>query len=614
MCGICGIVGKAGNLGAMVTAMHHRGPDDSGTFTDHYVSLGMTRLSILDTSPAGRQPMSTADKKVWLVYNGEFYNFREQRNVLESAGYRFRSDSDTEVLLRMYCCYGDDFLEKIRGMFSLAIYDKREGPGKEKVLLARDGFGIKPLLIADIGSSFLFASEMKSLLASGLISREINTEALAILLVKGSIPQPMTAVAGVHMLLPGYRMILQAGKKTFHRFSQLACHQKEFLSNLDYNELTRYISGKLEESVDAHMVSDVPVGAFLSGGIDSSLLTALMTRLSGQKVKTFSVGFGEEGEDIDESGDAQKIARFIDSHHTRVHITGKDVGENIRHFAGALDQPSVDGLNSYFISRAAAGHVTVAVSGTGGDELFAGYPWFIQMYGETRKNNGRYGDYEDDNQFPLRYWQKYRIFGGNAARDLLLPHIERQVDIGKLFRDSAYRADELANGDPLQRVSALCLGGYTRDQLLRDIDAVSMAHSLEVRVPFLDREIAAAALSLPMETKLKIAGTLPPPGAAYKDTGAKEILFDIGKEILPANIDTQQKRGFTMPLNHWLKTSLKEMLEDTLSVETTRSRQLFTPEGIEKTKEDFYTGKTGWARPWLLMMIELWQREVLYNS
>ena len=382
MCGICGVWGGEGReaVGAMVGAMRHRGPDDSGAFDDRRAALGMTRLAIIDTSAGGHQPMQTPDGNITLVYNGELYNFREERRLLEARGCEFRSTSDTEVVLRMYEHYGDDFLKRMRGMFALALYDRRRGPGRERLLLARDQMGIKPLLYARRGGRLVFASEVKALLASGLIEPEVDPVSLRLLLSYGSVYQPRTILRGVRMLLPAHRLIVEGGGERVERYWSLGLDRREGLRLRPYEELVEEMASVLEESVRLQMVSDVPLGAFLSGGVDSSLLVALMARqVTGHRVKTFSVGFEGEGRDIDETDDAERTARHIGTDHTRVIVSGEDVRERIRHIAYGLDQPTVDGVNSYFVSMAARRAVTVAISGTGGDELFAGYPWFALM-------------------------------------------------------------------------------------------------------------------------------------------------------------------------------------------------------------------------------------------
>ena len=646
MCGICGISGRDGTgaLDRMIRAMRHRGPDDSGAYVDEQISLGMARLSILDLTEAGRQPMCNPAGTIWIVYNGETYNFREERQVLEAKGHTFRSNSDTEVVLRMYEVYGDDFLLCLRGMFALAIYDKRRGVGRERLLLARDQLGVKPLIYVENSGKLLFASEMKSILASGMIQPTIDPIALRMLLTYGSVYQPRTILTGVRMLLPGHRLICERGRVQIHRYWSLKTNRIPELKNLSYGELVDRTAEMMTESVRLQMVSDVPVGAFLSGGVDSSLLVGLMTRIAGRRVKTFSVGFEDEGAHIDESDEAQATAAFLNADHTRVVVTGSDVRDSMSHIAASLDQPSVDGVNTYFVSQAARKAVTVAISGTGGDELFAGYPWFPKavMY-EDEKNLrpfetawkeylssllgssifnrfllGEYGDKLDTIRnragFIPRYACNYQIFGVRGAASILAPDLRKRAHAGESLFQDLRPLDELSRSGALERSSALCLRGYTNNQLLRDIDAVSMAHSLEVRVPFLDVKVVNYALSLPRESKLgQIDPQTNPWTATYREMGSKKVLIDAGRKlgILPEDIDLQPKRGFGMPFDAWLKGTIREIMEDTLSEKAVRQRGLLDPSAVANVTKQFEAGQVSWPQPWLLVILELWSRSVM---
>jgi asparagine synthase (glutamine-hydrolysing) len=646
MCGISGILGnpKHQQIESMVNAMHHRGPDDAGIFHEAGIALGMARLSVIDITPAGHQPMRNQNGSVWIVYNGETYNFWQERAILEEKGHRFDSHSDTEVVLRMYEVYGDDFLLRLRGMFALAIYDKRKGAGRERLLLARDHLGIKPLLYCHAGTRFLFASEMKALLATGLVERQVEPEALRLLLTFGSVIQPYTMLKGVRMLPQGHRLVIENGIERIERFWRLDVGRRGEVVGLPYPELVLLVRDAIEESVRLQMLSDVPLGAFLSGGVDSSLLVALMARNSSHRIKTFSVGFEAEGASMDESDDAEKTARFIGTEHLKVIVTGQDVRERIFHIAAALDQPSVDGVNSYFVSLAARHAVTVAISGTGGDELFAGYPWFITMdvaeeqdlrhplrskLGEIVSSfarahvldplaarPGRSGSILDRFRksygFVPRYSRIYNIFGSQGASVVLSSAMQRLVSLGQDMSRDIDAADELSFASPVERVSALCLRGYTQNQLLRDIDAVSMAHSLEVRVPLLDPLLADLALSLPRTAKLgKLKGVKNPETASYHDTGTKRVLVDAAEGLLPPGMDRQPKRGFGMPFDIWLKKPLLEVFNDALSSEAVKQRGFFDEVVVSQLKEDFLADKSSWPQPWLLMMTELWCREVL---
>ena len=648
MCGICGVLSSGDNrdtVSNMVAAMRHRGPDDRGIIARGDATLGMTRLAIIDTTSGGHQPMETPDGLISIVYNGELYNFHAERELLNSKGYQFVSSSDTEVVLRMYEHYGDDFLRRMRGMFALAIHDRRRGPGREKLLLARDQMGIKPLLYARARGQLVFASELKALLASGLITPKIDEVSLRLLLTYGSVSQPRTILSGVRALLPAHRMIVENGAERIERYWSLRADQSKHLRELPYQEQIEEVTRALEESVRLQMISDVPLGAFLSGGIDSSLLVAMMARqVTSERVKTFSVGFEAEGRTIDETDVSERTARFIGTDHSRVVVSGKEVRDRICHIASALDQPSVDGVNSYFVSLAARRAVTVAISGTGGDELFAGYPSFIKMKLETTGNGhdswmgsmrGRIVDLANQPSFDrlvflrggwriarLReesFLNKYgainTIFHTNQATELIAPPLRKMAQAGRSYHQDCTHIDELPTARVIERTSALCLRGYTNNQLLRDIDAVSMSHSLEIRVPFLDPVIADIAMSLPDEAKLgslsDFSGLGEAVAASYRATGAKRILLDIGKKFLPADFDLTPKRGFGMPFGDWLRGPLRDVIEDTLSVDATRQRGLLDPTAVTAVKNDFQNNSGPWYKPWLLMMLELWSRQVL---
>jgi len=644
MCGICGILGENNEpaMKAMVAAMHHRGPDDHGEFFSDGISMGMARLSIIDTSPCGHQPMSNPDKTIWIVYNGETYNFREERERLEELGHTFHSASDTEVILHLYEQYGDDCVLRMQGMFAFAIYDIRDRE-KPRLFIARDPLGIKPLLYAENDQGFIFASEMKSILSSGLVKPEVNPEALRQLLTYGSVTQPNTFISGVRMLLPGHRLIFQHGSHIVENYWAIDVHrQVPEHTGKTYEELCLLLRSNLEKCVRQHMVSDVPVGAFLSGGIDSSILVALMAKCSTIPVKTFSVGFESGSYSTDEADDAETIARFIGTDHTRVVVTGAEVRQRIHHFASSLDQPSVDGLNSYFVSLAASRTVKVAISGTGGDELFAGYPWFITMAKvEASKNNHPHitalieksGRFFQNSAFDrciasplgriidlargragffIRFARIFLIFPARDVALLLSPSMKKSLNFGRGYEKDLYLNERFSQFSLIQKISALCLENYTRNQLLRDIDVVSMSHSLEVRVPFLDRHLAEFAFSLPDETKLGDFSKISSQNQSYRSTGAKRILIDSCKDLLPKDIDLQEKRGFGMPFEAWMKGSLKDVIEDTLSEDSIKKRGLFNSNAIQKLTIGFFRNeKTGWSHVWLLMIIELWCREVI---
>jgi asparagine synthase (glutamine-hydrolysing) len=642
MCGICGFTGPRADdaLGAMVDALHHRGPDDSGMWTDENVSLGMARLAVIDPSPAGHQPMATPDGGIHVVYNGEVYNFAEHRSRLEGSGVRFRSGSDTEVVMRLYERYGDDFVVRLRGMFAIVIWDRRPGPGRERLLLVRDHLGIKPLLYAETPGRLVFASELKALLAGGFVAPTIDAIALRMLLTYGSVVQPRTMLSGVLALPPGHRLIVDGGRTRVERYWTLGLDRRPGLRQSSYSDQVEAVAAVLEESARLQLVSDVPLGAFLSGGVDSAILVAVMAKALGSPVRTFSVGFAGEAEDIDESADAERMARHLGTHHTTAVVRGGDVRDHITAIAGALDQPSVDGVNSYFVSMAARRDVTVAVSGTGGDELFAGYPWFITMARDASRGArepwralarsvlaaaARHSAFDPllrhrgggrvhllrAGGFVGTYGETYQIFGPVRTARLLAPGVAASAGAGTPPHRDLAMLDELPAGSAVERVTALATRGYLTNQLLRDIDAVSMAHSLEVRVPYLDPVVVDTALSLPDSAKLGDASRADPYGQTYRDTGAKRVLIDVGHRWLPRDFDVQRKRGFAMPFADWMQGALRDVVVDTLDPAVARRRGLLDASAVGHIRDRALRREIGWAEPWLLMMLELWCREVL---
>jgi asparagine synthase (glutamine-hydrolysing) len=586
--------------------------------------------------------MGSPDGRVWIVLNGEMYNYREERARLAGHGVRFRSMSDTEVVLALYLSHGDEFVHHLRGMFAVAVYDGRGGPGRERLVLARDHFGIKPLLYTRAGGGLVFASELKALLAGGAVQSALDPVALWQLLALGTVCQPRTLLGQVRALPPAHRLVCEGGRVREERYWSLATDRVSGLRELPYPEQVARVQAVLAESVQAQLVADVPVGAFLSGGIDSALTVALMAQAHGGALRTFSVGFDASGEAPDETDDAAVVARHLGTDHRRVQVTGADVRENIAHLASALDQPSVDGVNTYFVSRATAGAVKVALSGTGGDDVFAGYPWFqaAQGYQELQRRAplagavrtllarvARHRGWERLPHGRLARWlqaarqidflgtyrAQYQIFGEAGAWRCLAPGLRREVKAAAGVLAPFDGADELPGGSGIDRATALCLRGYTQNQLLRDVDAMSMAHSLEVRVPFLDPIVADTALSLPDEARFGAPDAAAPP-TSYRGAGVKRVLMDIGRPLLPAGFDRRTKRGFTLPFGTWMAGPLRDVMHDALSPQSVRRRGLLDPAAVADVLQRFEQGRASWVQPWVLMMLELWFRHVVEAS
>tara|TARA_R110001583_G_scaffold178083_2_gene333787 strand:+ start:12465 stop:14381 length:1917 start_codon:yes stop_codon:yes gene_type:complete len=631
MCGIAGLFGHPDLVAvkAMTEALNNRGPDDYGYWEDTKVSLGHTRLSIIDLSDAAHQPMVAADGDVIITFNGEIYNYIELRERLKDSGFSFKSQSDTEVVLALYLKYKDDFVDHLRGIFAVAIYDRRAGAGHQRMVLARDQFGVKPLLYTERNSQFLFASELKALLASGLVAREIDPIAVRELLMVGSVYQPRTMLAGVKALPPAHRMIVDARGVRVQRYWSLARDRVAGLRNASHAEATAAVKEALEDSVRHQMIADVPVGAFLSGGIDSALLVALMSQHSSGNLKTYSVGFGADDSFLDETNDADLVARYLGTDHHRLEVTGEDMLASMGEIGKALDQPSVDGVNSFFVSKAAAQNVKVAISGTGGDELFAGYPWFSAMqdtrnlpiigaiakYSRRMHVKSRRFDQLFDRlrhcDFNGKYSKQHRIFSREQSERLLRPSLSGVGKSISFHADLLENVDEIVDGEPLERVTALCLRGYTQNQLMRDIDAVSMYHSLEVRVPFLDTVVADTALSLSPNLKIRPSLDENALAGSYRATGMKRVLLDIGRDMLPTGFDNRPKRGFGLPIDRWLKGDLSEIMLEVLSTETITHRGLFDPSAISSLVQMYRKGKAPWTHVWMLIIVELWCQQVL---
>lgn len=607
MCGICGVLGVANaqdRVAKMVAAMHHRGPDDKGEWARGPHALGMTRLAFQDLSSAGHQPMASPDETVWLVYNGEMYNAPEERRGLEELGYRFRSTSDTEVILTLYRHYGADCLPRIRGIFALGIVDLRDDADNPTILLARDPLGVKPLLFhRDENGGVVFASELKAMLASGMITPRIEPRALRCLLENGSIYQPETLLQGITMVPPAHKVTIRDGRIDTARYWSLGTDRVAGLRSADYGEQIQVMGDALRETVRAQLIGDVPIGAFLSGGVDSATLVALMAAEIGQKVRTFSVGFDESLRVIDETGLAGQFASHLGTDHTRIQIGPQMIRDEIDSIVDAIDQPSIDGLNTYFVSKVTGRSVKAAISGTGGDDLFMGYPWHAHMLRRTDQGTNFLTEYA------AAAGQFHQTFAATDADQLIAPALASESARDRLADYAAI--DELGQCETVDRITALTLRGYTNNQLLRDIDAMSMAHSLEVRVPYLDPVIIDLGLSLPATAKL----ANPHPDAtmrqSYRASGIKRILIDVARPLLPAGFDEVPKRGFGIPFGPWLNGPLRDMVIDVLKPGRVEKTGVLNPLAMARLQRLLADGKevSGW-RLWLMMTTQIWSERM----
>lgn len=637
MCGIAGIVGAASDcseiLGDMLQAQAHRGPDSSGCVAFDGGAAGAVRLALVDLSDHGQMPMWSPDRRVAIVFNGEMYNYAAERQRLSSRAYPFRSTTDTEVILALYLEHGLSFVDHIRGMFALAILDWRQSTpgGRPTLVLARDHFGIKPLYLAwpqgPLGP-LVFASEIRSLLASGLIARAIDTEALKDYLAIGFVLQPKTIITAVEMLQPGSLIrITPSGSIERRTFWTIPSAQPVRES---FEESAERLREVLDESVALHALADAPVGAFLSGGIDSSGVVGLMIRKN-PRLRTYSLRT-TDFQESDESHQAEAFARSLGCEHTTVEVGGREVLEFLPRFAAELDQPSTDGFNTWLISRWAARDVKGVLSGLGGDEWFSGYPsnlkmmklatlsgrpraWMGRLAGAVRALApdtyvGRSLEHASSLGRPLNTWLYYRrIFGyGWAARLVKGAGLQRNG-----YREVEHR---LASVNPEwcreSIVGLACLldvDVYMRSQLLRDSDATSMASSLELRVPLVDLRVAEFSRSCADDFKLSRRGSN---RTEYANTGAKRVLIEALKDVLPANVAQRPKRGFSLPYKQWMETSLQPLLREMCSRRVLAERGLVDPDLAVKLALGKSTQRVPSSlQAWSLMILELWCRAVI---
>ena len=641
MCGIAGIVVRPEHslpdlrerLGAMAGAMVHRGPDDEGIFVtdDGRIGLASRRLAIRDLSPAGHMPMANGDGSVWLTYNGEIYNADELRSELESRNYRFRSRSDTEVVLHGYEAWGAGITQRLRGMFAFAVLDQRPGTGPQwtrgsydsrQLFLARDHMGVKPLYYAHCPDAFVFASELKALLASDLVSRDLSPSGLVGYLLMGSVPNPLTIYQGVSALPPATSLSVssacpdQASEETYWH---LSADEREPASA---SEAVERISALLAESVRIRLVSDVPLGAFLSGGLDSSSVVAFMRQATSGPIRTCSMAFAER--DYSEARYARAVADALGTDHYERVVTADELVQEFDDILSSLDQPSVDGVNTYFVSQTArqAG-LTVALSGLGGDELFGGYPnTFVQVPQMLRAlrlvqavPGGPQLTRAALNCVPLRRrWTRVRdalarpaspagayltrrgLFSPAEVRALVSPEVwQTGVEGFDPVQHVSERADD-AEGTPsfcvrpFEWISRAELRTYTHHQLLRDTDVMSMAHSLEVRVPLLDAELVEAVLRLP--TAVKVNGM----------AGPKPLLKRAVGERLPDSVrQRSDKQGFIFPLDPWLRGPLRGQARSI--VDSLQGKRWLQQAAIQRVLDDYEAGRVHWSRLWALVAL-----------
>ncbi len=620
MCGIAGIISpslpaesRAGAVGRMCDAMLHRGPDDAGVDTNGPATIGMRRLAIFDPAN-GHQPMVSPDGRYRIVFNGAIYNFAALKAELAARGHGFRTQCDTEVLLAAYAAWGEACLPRLRGMFAFAVWDRDE----QSLFLARDPFGIKPLYYHEQPrGGLVFASEIKALLASGECPAEPDPVAVADYLAWFAVPAPRTLYRGIRSLRPGECAHWRAGKLAIATYWSFADRATADPVCATREEFHRELRSRLEDTIRAHVLADVPVGAFLSGGLDSAAVVGLMTKVGGAKLRTFSIGFGEKA--YSEADAAEATARHFGAEHHASVLTGARVATDLDRILRRMDQPTGDGINTYYASEAArVGGVTVALSGLGGDELFGGYPSFnavpklagwIGMWrrmpaplrravikklrqGDTRRR--KLADFLEYGSTigNLNALQR-RVFDEPARQALLDPDIRRINADGSPFHPELANLDrELAGAGPFEQVSAWELRTYMADVLLRDSDVMSMGRSLELRVPFIDRPFVEWLWRQP---------------AAFKETPhhPKAALAAALGDVLPPGLADRHKQGFTLPFPLWMRHELKPFLQDTFTRSSIQQSGMFSA----PTVRNFWTGylekndTREWSRVWSLAVL-----------
>jgi asparagine synthase (glutamine-hydrolysing) len=614
MCGICGVAtsdGVAPDLDAVARMngrLVHRGPDSDGVFHQGGVALAMRRLSIIDLEH-GDQPIANEDGSVVVVQNGEIYNYRELRGELERRGHRFATASDTEVLVHLYEEHGEGFAERLRGMFAVALWDARE----RRLLLARDRFGIKPLYYRVADGSLSFASELKAMLELPGFSREIEPRAVAAYLAFNSIPAPLTIFAEARKLLPGHLLRWQFGEVSQRRFARPRPVAAERVRRRPAGELAAELRETLRDSVRAHLVADVPVGVLLSGGVDSAGLAALAAGEQGAGVKTFSVGFEEAS--FDELDRARLVAERYGTDHHEI-VLRPDAVDLLPKLVEAFDEPFGDSsaLPTYLVSELAAGEVKVALSGEGGDELFGGYYTYVAdllaphlgrlaplaaplVEALPSSDSKASFDYKAKRFVraaglpPLERHHAWKEIFSAQGRAALLGSRNPDWDPVDIYRE---RHAETRGAEPLARLQDVDLGIYLVDDLLVKTDRSSMAHSLELRVPFLDNEVAAFALGL--ATPLKVRGL-----------AKKRLLRRALAPLLPREILHGRKQGFSIPVAGWLRGPLQGYARELLSPATLGRQGCFDPAIVTGLLDSHCSGREDLSRQlWGLMAFTLW--------
>lgn len=620
MCGICGIVRgdsakpvDRATIEAMTRLMVHRGPDGEGYHVDGPVGLGHRRLSIIDTE-GGAQPMTNEDRTLWLVFNGEIYNFQELEDDLKARGHTFATRCDTEVILHLYEEYGTDCLSRMRGMFSFALWDGRE----RQLFCARDRLGVKPFFYSIVNGDFVFASTPASILQCPGFDRAVDLRALDLYLTYQYVPSPLSIFNDMKKLSPAHYLLFKEGRLSIVRYWEVNPSET---SRLGYDESRERLRELLTEATRLRLISDVPLGAFLSGGIDSSVVVALMSGLSDHPVKTFSIGF--EDQSYNELPYAREIARRYSTDHHEFIVRPSAIDllpKLVWHYGEPFADSSA--LPTYHVAEMSRRHVTVALNGDAGDELFAGYPRYLAyklagriarvpfMKGQAQfwkrfLRSSRRGSFLGRvrrfmpsiiHEGPDRYLIYMVFFDNEEKEQLYLPEMRRlsRRHDAKGFLDRIYKS--CRSDDDVARLLFTDIHSYLPDDLLVKVDIATMANSLEGRSPFLDHHLVEFAAALPTEWKLR-------------GRKSKYILKDACADLLPPRILHRGKMGFGVPISGWFRGELKGYLRDVLLDPVSLSRGYFDPARVRALVDAHQKGITDHApRLWALLVLELWHR------
>ena len=594
----------------MCDVIRHRGPDDEGVFVDAAAALGMRRLSIIDLS-TGHQPIPNEDQTVWVVFNGEIYNYRELRRELEAHGHRFRTASDTETIVHAYEQWGTGAIARLRGMFGIALWDART----RTLLLARDRVGIKPLHYALAGGRLYFGSEIKSLLASTEVQRDLDLDALDHYLSFLYTPPDRAIFRSVRKLPPGHLLTWHDGRLTVERYWQQPARESYRGTETEAATELRTV---LSDAVRSHLVSDVPLGAFLSGGLDSSLVVGLMAEASGHRVKTFSIGFDEPA--YDELQHARAVASHFGTEHHEL-VVEPDALSILDRLIAHFDEPFADAsaIPTWYVSEMARRHVTVVLSGDGGDEMFGGYDRYLPHprvaqfdryspralrgvaalaaarlpHGARGKNFLRHVSRDERG----RYLDAVRYFSADEKAALLERDIVQQLDPVDPESRMASRFDRYAALPWPAQMMRFDTETYLPEDVLTKVDRMSMAHSIESRVPLLDNAVIDFASTLPARMKIR-------------DGRRKHILKEAAATILPRHIVDRPKQGFAVPLAAWFRGRLPEIFSETLLSPTALQRGYFQARFVRRLVDEHVSGRRDHGlRLWQLLVFECWHRQ-----